>query len=172
MKLILGTREFGSAYGEGVQIPPSNPEIIKILNLAWESGIRTLDTADTYGTEGVEKYFGEFDRLFKSRTIKDAWYHYQPYEPPLKGIKKASVYTREQLADLDNVVIPLNIHNTEFVGVKAPIVYIRSIFDRGKLLAQGYSVKDCLSFVKRHNPQGVIVGVNSLKELEEILSVW
>lgn len=173
MKLILGTAEFGMRpYGDGITAPPNRQEILKILNLAWESGIDTLDTADTYGTEAITDLFGGFKQIFKSRKVQGAYYHYAPGESRIEGVKQASVYDLEQVQGLDSVIVPLNINNTLFKDVKAPIVYVRSVFDRGKLLKEGYTVKDCLTFVKRHSPQGVIVGVNSVKELEDILKAW
>ncbi len=175
MRLILGTAEFGpQPYGEGVKAPPTKIEIVRILNLAWEAGIRTLDTSDQYGTEPIDSLFVGFDRLFKSRQEKSAYYHYKQLEEPIKGIKKASVYTPAQVQGLEEAIVPFNINNTTFLGqALPPRTCIRSVFDRGRLLKAGYSVKDCLSFVKRANaPGGVIVGVNSVKELTQILKAW
>lgn len=174
MQLILGTAEFGKAYGEGVKEPPSEQEVVKILNLAWEAGIKALDTADTYGLDKVRPYFGRFGEIYKTRDLKDpkTWYHYQPFEIPVKTTQ-ASVYNREQLEGLNSVIVPLSIGNTEFAyNLGVPTVYARSVFNRGKLLKDGYTVRDCISFVKRHSPNGIIVGVNSVQELEEILKVW
>jgi hypothetical protein len=174
-QLILGTAEFNKDGYAGKPCP-SEKEIVRILNLAWEGGIRTLDCADSYNTEWVEKYFGGFDRIYKSRNSASsaAWYHYRPGEAVKVGIARASVYDIEQLAGLRETIVPFNINNVAFGNVlflnSAPI--IRSIFDRGRLLEQGYTVRDCLSFVARHHNSGAIVGVNSAKELQEILTAW
>lgn len=170
-ELILGTAEFGHPSYDP---HPDKKEIIRILNLAWESGIRTLDTADSYHTEHLEPYFGGFKRLFKSRTAREAFYHYKPLESPIRFIKRASVYDLEQLEGLREVIVPLSLNNTKFVDKldQINIVYARSVFDNGKLLQEGYSVRDCLSFVKRQPVNGVIVGVRSVKELMEILTSY
>lgn len=172
-KLILGTAEFNPAGYAGKPCP-SNQEIVRILNRAWEGGVRTLDCADTYGTENIEDFFGGFDRINKTRTctLPCYWYHYKPDEP-LQAVQKASVYEIEQLAGLDEAIVPMSINNTDFINsCTSCIPYVRSVFDRGRLLDQGYSVRDCLSFVARQKIKGVIVGVNSVKELEEILTAW
>ncbi len=173
--LILGTAEFGpKPYGEGVQVPPSMSEIIRILNLAYEGGIRVLDCAEGYETETLEPYFGGFGRINKNRNQRQTnrYYHYQPGENPIDTIF-ASVYDFEQLASYS--IVPFNINNPLFATrvLNDPNrTIVRSVFDRGRLLKQGFTIKDCLSFVYRHKPQDVIVGVNSVKELEEILLAW
>lgn len=172
--LILGTAEFDPKGYAGKPVP-SQREIIRILNLAYEGGIRTLDCADTYGTEEIEKYFAGFNRINKSRDLAktDSFYHYKPGEEAKIGIKKASVYDLGQVWGLKETIIPLNINNTLFLKTSLDCSpYIRSIFDRGRLLAEGYTVKDCLSFVYRRGPKGVIVGVSSVKELDELLTAW
>lgn len=175
MELILGTAEFGPVgYGEGVTAPPSKQEIIRILNLAWESDIRCLDTSDQYGTEYLEPYFKGFGQIFKSRTVKGAWYHYKPLESRVEGVEQASVYDWDQIEGLKGIIVPLNINNTSFLECRRPFtsIYARSVFDRGRLFKEGYTVKDCLGFIKRQCLTGCIVGVNSVRELEEILKVW
>lgn len=179
MNLILGTVEFGEVYGEGVREKPSEQEIVRILNLAWEAGIRTLDTAEAYNCyDVVQKYAKSFDKIHKSRNVSKVlnqgyWYHYKQNEARIPDIKQASVYTLDQLRGLERACIPFSINNTTFAEVKCPeSLVLRSVFDRGRLLKEGYTVKDCLDFVKRHFLElrpSVIVGVNSVKELEEIL---
>lgn len=81
MKLAIGTAQFGLSYGiNNLYGVPSDAELEKIMNLAFQSGIDTLDTAQTYGNaesriskflnEGIKVVtkFKEFDarNLFKS----------------------------------------------------------------------------------------------------------
>ena len=50
MKLALGTAQFGMEYGVANQSgKPSQKEIRSILDLAWDHGIHTIDTAKAYG---------------------------------------------------------------------------------------------------------------------------
>jgi aryl-alcohol dehydrogenase-like predicted oxidoreductase len=50
MQLVLGTVQFGLAYGvAGRGVPVPEPEVRQILARAWELGVRTLDTAAAYG---------------------------------------------------------------------------------------------------------------------------
>lgn len=49
-KLVLGTAQFGNTrYGAGSKNKISKKKIFQILNLAWKSGIKTYDTAESYG---------------------------------------------------------------------------------------------------------------------------
>lgn len=173
MELILGTAEF-NPEGYAGKPRPSTKEILRIFNLAWEGGIRTLDCAVDYYCEDALEYALYFDKMIKSRKLgRGQWYHYKQTEERIDSVEQASVYTIEQFRGLKKAVVPFNIDNLEFVGLLGTnIVYARSVFDRGRLLEKGYTVKDCLSFVKRHPLAGVIVGVNSVKELEEILKAW
>lgn len=181
MKLILGTAEFcKTPYGEGIASPPSRQEIVKILNMAYDSGITTLDTSDQYDyLDGMQELFNGFSRIEKSRTIPEdrryfgpPYYHYKQDEAIQPGIDRASVYTKEQLKGLTSAIIPVSINRTDLISLAPTHWYARSVFDRGRLLKEGYAVKDCLSFVKRQHPNGVIIGVNSVAELEEILKAW
>ena len=49
-KLILGTVQFGLKYGINNTIgKPTNDEVLSLLKVAYNSGIRVLDTAEAYG---------------------------------------------------------------------------------------------------------------------------
>ncbi|MBL7992905.1 MAG: aldo/keto reductase [Candidatus Kapabacteria bacterium] len=58
-KLVLGTVQLGMPYGiNNTSGQPSNEEAFALLREAWTLGIRTLDTADAYGT-AIER-IGDF----------------------------------------------------------------------------------------------------------------
>ena len=53
-KMVLGTAQFGMDYGiTNNSGKPSENEILKILDLAWDKGVRNFDTAPVYGAEKV-----------------------------------------------------------------------------------------------------------------------
>lgn len=168
-QLVLGTAEFGHPeYAPH----PTRQEIVRILNLAWRAGIRTLDTADTYN--GYNGLYGGFKLLEKTRAIGRDIYHYQPGEAA-KDVKRASVYDVAQLTDqLELAIVPIHINKTDFIRryPQRCAVFARSVFANGKLFEEGYSVFDCLDFVNRLPLTGVIVGVRSVKELEQILEAY
>lgn len=188
-QLILGTAEF-SPQGYAKASCPSIEEIRKILSLAKEGGINIIDTAEAYSCqEVIRKEAKGFCIYTKTRDWKVSldWgknelrgilYHYQPYEKPilLPFVHRwvnlgVSVYDEVQLPEEQRILqIPFNIDNTQFKGCfdKYRTVFVRSVFNRGKLLKK-YSIKQCLDFVKRHRADGIIVGVKTAKELEEIL---
>ena len=57
-KFCLGTAQFGMDYGiANVSGKPTKQEVFRILELAWEKGVRRFDTAPDYGSEDA---LGEF----------------------------------------------------------------------------------------------------------------
>ena len=58
---MLGTAQFGMAYGVTNQHgKPSKADVFKVLECAWEKGIKRFDTAPAYGSEEL---LGEFSRV-------------------------------------------------------------------------------------------------------------
>ena len=70
MKLCLGTVQFGLDYGIAGASRPDIEDSIKILNFAYEHGVKDFDTACAYGT--AELVVGEFLKRLgeKSSEIK------------------------------------------------------------------------------------------------------
>ena len=67
-KLALGTAQFGLDYGianERGKVPKE--EVFKILDLALEKGIDTIDTAKAYGE--AEKVLGEYPRIGQFKVV-------------------------------------------------------------------------------------------------------
>lgn len=195
MKLILGTASFGpKPYGEGVTEPISLSDIASILEHAKHGGIKTLEGAEAYKCDAVltNHFFDliykvthpySLDRVLEStgrHSLMGLLYHHG-YESksqlPLQHRRisygGASIYSHKQLTGSEEMVeVPLNLENREFESFTAPCKLVRSVFGRGSLLKK-YSVKECLDYVKSvPNVHGVIVGVNSVRELEEILKAW
>lgn len=70
-RLVLGTAQLGAVYGIANRSGmPSSGEVERILDLAWDSGIRMLDTAPAYGValERIGKYHRERGREFAVLT--------------------------------------------------------------------------------------------------------
>jgi len=69
MKIVLGTVQFGLNYGINNKIgKPTQDEVFEILLLAYDSGIRHLDTAEAYGN--AHALIGEFHKKFPSKKFK------------------------------------------------------------------------------------------------------
>lgn len=68
-QLVLGTAQFGSRYGLKKNSMFNNKKKInKILSLALNSGIKYLDTAQSYGKS--EDYIGYFNQKNQTRKFK------------------------------------------------------------------------------------------------------
>jgi hypothetical protein len=193
-KLILGTASFGPVpYGAGVTKRIDLMEIEYILKAAKYGGIDMLEGSELYGCDEVLS--DKFELIYKvkhpysiskamvnlkrNRLMGLLYHHHQASKSqdmkhyPNVDYVGASVYDFKQLTGQEEMIeVPLNIEDTRFANITAPCKLVRSVFGRGELLKK-YTVKECLAFVK-NNPtvQGVIVGVNSLKEMNEVLEAW
>lgn len=68
-KIILGTVQFGLSYGINNKIGKPNPDsVFEILNLAYDSGVRLLDTAEVYGN--AHELIGNFHRHHPSKKFQ------------------------------------------------------------------------------------------------------
>lgn len=192
-QLIIGTAEFSpNGYAGQPYVPLS--EVRSILSLAREAGITLLDTAESYGcVEILRKEAKGFCVYTKTRDwrvnlnwgdneLRGILYHYQEMEPviDLPFVHRwvnlgVSVYNKSQLPSNTSRIlqIPFNLENRMFAECfdDYRTVFVRSVFGRGELLKK-YSVQECLNFVKAYRPDGVIVGVKTAKELEDILLAW
>lgn len=184
MKLILGSAGFVQPYGEGVTSPPSLNEIIEMLRLARYNDIEVIDTAVAYNCEDILRiYAKDFYIINKAREFTlwgdELLYHYKQEEEPISNPEVytgASIYKPNQMNGEESTIqVPFNIQNLSFepyLYLRRPKIIVRNVFNRG-LLLKDYSVKDCLNFVKQFDRiWGVVIGPNSVKELEQILEVW
>ena len=68
-KLILGTVQLGLNYGvNNSSGKPTLDTAFNILNLAYESGIRTFDTAEAYGDS--QEVIGRYIKQFPNKKFK------------------------------------------------------------------------------------------------------
>lgn len=68
-KIILGTVQFGMTYGINNTIgKPEQSTVNEILNLAYDSGIRHLDSAEAYGD--AHDVIGKFHQTFPAKIFK------------------------------------------------------------------------------------------------------
>lgn len=170
----------------------------KIIDCAYEAGIRFFDTAQSYGT-----HWPADDQDWKIITkVKATDWIVRPaqlsawallaHEPEaghlVRAVKVAgykgkigqSLYYPEAPASWAEVVqFPLNLADRRYAALyprryadlypAGQQFHARSIFLQGKLLEMGYSVSDCLGYVLRQPVDYAIIGVNSVLELEEVI---
>jgi aryl-alcohol dehydrogenase-like predicted oxidoreductase len=194
MKLILGTANFGGQYGYGLS--PSSAEVERILNTATAVGIEYIDTAPAYN---CPYYYDGFKVIQKTPYWGEAWALLQhdpdgSLGPPARAkylglVKKygISVYTPEQMMKairypIDIIQVPCNIADNRFIPYLPELhkrgieVHARSVFLQGALLEgkfdlPKYTVAQCLGFVLAQDFDGVIVGVNTAEQLQELVKV-
>jgi aryl-alcohol dehydrogenase-like predicted oxidoreductase len=99
-KLILGTVQLGQAYGiNNTRGKPPLAESLEICQLAWDAGVRRLDTAQAYGD--ALKVIGEYHQRSANRFSVISKFHHEPG-------KSAAELVESQLAAL---------HKTQLEGL-------------------------------------------------------
>jgi aryl-alcohol dehydrogenase-like predicted oxidoreductase len=192
-RLILGTANFGNKYGISGGL--SKGECFDILDAAWDMGIRKIDTARTYGD--AELIIGDHNKRWEVISKGDRANETLESDERLKGKLVAflkhhsaanfrspdgsSIYHPSEI-DIDGAAcnFPLNIIDQTFstwqfwYHIKK---IARSVFIQG----QAWHVPPifgipfahlCWNFVYNHwNVDMMVFGVDSVKQLEEILSI-
>lgn len=193
-KLILGTANFGpQAYGQ-LKEPLSLTQIDILMDRARKYGIKILEGSELYQCDDVlSKQQFELiykvkhpyslatilSRLGRSRLLGLMYHHgfdTQSVDINRRGevdYTGASIYKANQLTGYEQMVeVPLNLEQRQFEMEQYPCKIVRSVFGRGELLKK-YSVKECLEYVcKNPTVHGVIIGVDNIKQLDEIMMAW
>ena len=198
MKLMLGTANFYHEYGiNGVQL--SHSGIDRILDTAREAGIEYIDTAPAYLNRWNDwdmlhvPDFSGFKIIQKTPWQGRAWallQHDPDGTPPARNelVEKVgiSIYTPEQMQaalcyPLDIIQLPMNIADNRFIPYLPELhkrgieVHARSVFLQGALLegrgVPKFTAEQCLAFTLAQDVDGVIVGVNTAEQLQELVKV-
>ena len=195
-KLILGTASFGSDYGIKHDGQPSERELEHIARTAWDGGIRVIHTSWQYNLPKIcEAIFSEFEWM-----IKDTHPEYFEWNGRM-GLSVYSLEEIQEFdGNVDMLQIPVNILDGRFKYHKFHptwTVIARSVFLQGLLLMDKWPewIRGDSRFTLRrfkeacivHNLQPyeaalgyvlglyeidlVIVGVNSAKQLEQLIAV-
>lgn len=146
-KLILGTVQFGLDYGvNNTSGQPSFSEVKQILDCAYESGIRTLDTAEAYGTS--QEVIGNYHKQSKNRFR---------IVSKLAAHKTATISFRESVEE-----------DIERLGVQCLYAFMYHNFDsyKKRIAKDRIEIKQLLSEGLIHK-FGVSLYTN--EELEEVL---
>ena len=113
--MVLGTAQFGMDYGiANLSGKPSKMEGFKILDLAWEKGVRSFDTAPGYGSEAL---LGEFISANGLREEAKVLTKIHPLEGE-SDYKKSIMTTLE--SSLNNLGCPVDVlffHNPADSGL-------------------------------------------------------
>lgn len=138
-ELVMGTAQFGLAYGISNRSGKAKrAEIIEMLALARESGVRRIDTAIAYGD--AESVLGEvgvsdFDIVTKLPSLPDGLDDPKSF---IAGQLKASL-ERLQVASLQGILL----HDTKVLqgpNAGAVICALQSMRDTGQVKQIGISV--------------------------------
>jgi aryl-alcohol dehydrogenase-like predicted oxidoreductase len=134
-KIILGSAQFGSDYGiSNINGKPSQIEIFDILSLAYNNGIRYIDTAEAYGE--AHKLIGDFhksnpDKRFEINT-----------KLPKSGIGNVEFIINKYLFDLNiRYIETLLFHSFQsYYNYKSSIDNLMSLKRLGLIKKIGVSV--------------------------------
>lgn len=198
-KLILGTAQFCSPYGIKDDPVPSLKEIEKIAQVAWDGGIRIIHTSWQYPFENID-VFDNFGRIHKDKDnpIYFKWKDrlgcsiYNESEIPAHP-KLEIVQLPINVLDGRNLELAKRLKKTNFE------IHARSVFLQGLLLMDigilpkwipDETIAELLRFqaislgnnlepyeaalgwvLGLDEIDKVIIGVNSAKQLEQLLAV-
>jgi aryl-alcohol dehydrogenase-like predicted oxidoreductase len=143
-RLVLGTVQFGLAYGVSHKdgaVPAG--EVGRILDLAWQSGARTLDTAAAYGES--ERVIGSFDAsagfgvITKTVPIRAAELGESDVATVEEGFRTSLEKLRRRSVD---ALLVHNVHNLQGPMGAALWSRLERMRDEGAVTRIGISVYD------------------------------
>ncbi len=197
-KLILGTASFGSDYGIKHDGQPSIQGIEEIARIARDGGIRVIHTSWQYNLPKIcEAIFNEFEWIKKDKAFPNLFSWESEYS---LGMSIYDPIEYHHFIGAEQVMVPINILDHRFLGRKHNFILIaRSVFLQGLLLMNladipkwvGHeALEQIIEFRIACKKEGfqpyeaalgwvlglkevdkIIVGVNSAKQLEQLLAV-
>jgi len=147
-KMVLGTVQFGMDYGiANVFGKPAKQEVFKILELAWQNGVRRFDTAPGYGSENL---LGEF---IAANGLQD------------EAIVLTKIPSLNMIADYRNF-LRINIDSSlKNLGCPIDVLFFHDADDSGLLLTDPQFFADLL----RDRPLATIgISVYEPEEIEKL----
>ncbi len=196
-KLILGTASFGSDYGIKHDGQPSIQGIEEIARIARDGGIRVIHTSWQYNLPKIcEAIFNEFEWIKKDKAFPNLFSWESEYS---LGMSIYDPIEYHHFIGAEQVMVPINILDHRFLGRKHNFILIaRSVFLQGLLLMDklpdwwtsgpgAFQIGNFRNTAFQHGLQPyeaalgwvlgleeidkIIVGVNSAKQLEQLLAV-
>lgn len=198
-KLILGTAAFGSDYGIKHDGQPSISEIEKIAHVAWDGGIRVIHTSWQYEVPKIcDAIFDEFEWITKD--MYDPNYFHWGDKHGVSAYGPKDIPEKIDIVSLPINVLdpPVGICYLKMEGIE---IHARSVFLQGLLLMDIIDLPDWIDVdgdafeeIERFHRvckeydlepyeaalgwvlgqdavDKVIVGVNSAKQLEQLVKV-
>ena len=195
--LILGTANFGVEYkGRKVQDPHGVLGLAAVAGMAVETA-RAYGVAERIVGEWGESngypslIIGKGNSLFEKRLSErilgkiDIYLAHsgECFDPSIHDGLSAYERTDDD-SDAKIVEVPLSILDQRWMSVPTTSPsrrLVRSIFARGAVFERpalkriaadtGFSIVElCLGFVRHHKPAGIVVGVDSVAQLDEIMA--
>lgn len=180
MNLILGTANFGNAYGKRIE----KYECFKILDRAKELGVWAVDTAQSYGKSPdiiqewgrglliFSKYKGneEYPVYADCVLLHDEFDVFRRPELRRDGVSTYNSHLYDETGWIQAPFNPLNL--TYQYLAKKPLFIARSIFLGGKFYGdadRAAIARVTFGFLRSHEVKNVVFGVESIEDLETIV---
>jgi aryl-alcohol dehydrogenase-like predicted oxidoreductase len=172
-KLVIGTAQFGQDYGiTNIRGKVSADEVLKILSKARFHGIKTLDTARTYGnSENILGKAGidDFDIITKLPSFESGLSSIEDF---CDGSLKNSLLNL-QIPSIDTVLLH---RPEELLGANGPLIYrsLAGLRDKGLVRRIGISIysPEILANIISKYPVDVVQAPLNVFDRRMISSGW
>ena len=135
--IIMGTWQAGKAMWAGID----DRETTRAIQAAFDAGITTFDTAESYGKGHSERILGEALAPHRDRVVlatKVAPYHLQ-YDQVIEACHRSLVNLRTETIDLYQIHWPAGSFKSQAVPIEETMKAMNDLQAQGKIRAVGVS---------------------------------
>lgn len=135
--IIMGTWQAGKAMWAGID----DRETTRAIQAAFDAGITTFDTAESYGKGHAERILGEALAPHRDRVVlatKVAPYHLK-YDQVIEACHRSLVNLRTETIDLYQIHWPAGSFKSQAVPIEETMKAMNDLQAQGKIRAVGVS---------------------------------
>ena len=135
--IIMGTWQAGKDMWVGID----DPEIIKALRAAFETGITTIDTAEYYGHGHAERVIGEALADVRDQVVyaTKVFANHLKYDQVMEACRRSLKNLGTDYIDLYQIHWPAGSWGTEYVPIEETLGAMNDLKEQGKIRAIGVS---------------------------------
>lgn len=135
--IIMGTWQAGKAMWAGIE----DAETVKAIRVAFEAGITTVDTAESYGNGHSERIIAEALSDVRERVVyaTKVFANHLKYDQVLEACDRSLKNLKTDYLDLYQIHWPSGSWNSELVPIAETMSALNHLKEQGKIRAIGVS---------------------------------